>query len=92
MENTVGKGEIALNKQFLLFPKCFQNACFPGASKGVIVWEWVNHVLKLCKMQFSTVCSLWFMDCLPFHLEIFIKLSVSVKALQEHEVTFRDKV
>ena len=22
-ENTVGKGEIARNKQFLLFPKCF---------------------------------------------------------------------
>ena len=20
----------------------FQKACFPGASKGVIVWEWVN--------------------------------------------------
>ena len=23
-ENTVGKGEIARNKQFLLFPQCFQ--------------------------------------------------------------------
>ena len=22
---------------------CFQKACFPGASKGVIVWEWVNQ-------------------------------------------------
>ena len=41
-ENTVGKGEIACYKQFLLFPQCFQKACFPGASKGVIVWEWVN--------------------------------------------------
>ena len=29
VENTVGKGEIA----------CFQKACFPGTSKGVIVWE-----------------------------------------------------
>ena len=28
--------------QFLLFPQCFQKACFPGVSKGVIVWEWVN--------------------------------------------------
>ena len=26
------------------FPQCFQRACFPGASKGVIVWEWVNHL------------------------------------------------
>ena len=38
----MGKGEIARYEQFLLFPQCFQNACFPGASKGVIVWEWVN--------------------------------------------------
>ena len=29
-------------EQFLLFPQCFQKACFPGASKGVIVWEWVK--------------------------------------------------
>ena len=42
VENTVGKGEIAHNEQFLLFPQCFQKACFPGVSKGVIVWEWVN--------------------------------------------------
>ena len=40
--NTVGKGEIARHEQFLLFPQCFQKACFPGASKGVIVWEWVK--------------------------------------------------
>ena len=42
VENTVGKGEIAGNKQFLLFPQCLQKACFQGASKGVIVWEWVK--------------------------------------------------
>ena len=40
--NTVGKGEIARYKQFLLFPQCFQKVRFPEASKGVIVWEWVN--------------------------------------------------
>ena len=39
----MGKGEIALYEQFLLFPQCFQKACFPGASQGVIVWEWVNN-------------------------------------------------
>ena len=38
----MGKGEIARYKQFLLFPRCFQKVCFLGASKGVIVWEWVN--------------------------------------------------
>ena len=29
-------------EKLLLFPQCFQKACFPGVSKGVIVWEWVN--------------------------------------------------
>ena len=43
VENTVGKGEIAHYEQFLLFPQCFQKACFPGASKGAIVWEWVKE-------------------------------------------------
>ena len=42
VENTVGKGEIARYEQFLLFPQRYQKACFPGASKGVIVWEWVK--------------------------------------------------
>ena len=41
----MGKGEIARYEQFLLFPQCFLKACFPEASKGVIVWEWVNATL-----------------------------------------------
>ena len=49
VENTVGKGEIARYKQFLLFPHCFQKACFPGASIGVIVWEWVKHTSDVRK-------------------------------------------
>ena len=47
VENTEGKGEIAHHEQFFLFPQCFQKACFPGASKGVIVWEWVNYTTKV---------------------------------------------
>ena len=43
VENTVGKGETARYEQFLLFPQRFQKACFPGASKGVIVLEWVKR-------------------------------------------------
>ena len=39
VENTVGKGKKACYEQFLLFPQCLQKACFPGASKGVTVWE-----------------------------------------------------
>ena len=46
VENTVGKGEIARYEQFLLFLQCFQQACFPGASKGVIVWQCV----KACQL------------------------------------------
>ena len=46
VENTVGKGEIARYKQFLLFPQCFQKACFPRVLKGVIVWEWVKQFNK----------------------------------------------
>ena len=45
-ENKVGKGEIARYEQFLPFPQCFQKACFPGASKGVVVWEWVKVSVK----------------------------------------------
>ena len=37
------------------FSQCFQKACFPGASKGVIVWEWVNPFPN--KPWFSRVCS-----------------------------------
>ena len=48
----MGKGEIARYEQFLLFPQCFQKACFQGASKGVIVWEWV-------KVYVFTVVQLW---------------------------------
>ena len=46
VEKTVGKGEIARCVQFLLFPQCFQKACLPGASIGIIVWEWVKHSRK----------------------------------------------
>ena len=46
VENALGKGAIARYKQFLLFPQCFKKACFPGASKGVVVWEWVKIAAK----------------------------------------------
>ena len=47
VENIVGKGEIARNEQFLFFPQCFQKACFLGASKGVVVLEWVKPENKI---------------------------------------------
>ena len=54
VENTVGKGEVARYKQFLFFPQCFKKACFPGASKGVIVWEWVKHHMQI--FELGPVC------------------------------------
>ena len=54
VENTGGKGEIARYEQFLLFPQCFQKACFPGVSKAV-VWEWVNQ------MDFLDPLFLWWL-------------------------------
>ena len=53
VENTAGKGEIARYEQFLLFPQCFQKACFPEASKGVIALEWVNHSLWQGKSNYK---------------------------------------
>ena len=54
VENTLGKEEIARYEQFLVFPQCFQKACFPGASKGVIVWEWVKpNYLAMSSKIFS---------------------------------------
>ena len=58
VENTVGKGEIARYEQFLLFPHCFQKACFPGASKGVIVWEWVNLLCMVMNQGFLVLISI----------------------------------
>ena len=63
-KNTVGKGEIARHEQFLLFPQCFQKACFPGASKGVIMWEWINTIPTFDDLMgkgfLQTICSLIF--------------------------------
>ena len=55
VENTLGKGEIARYEQFLLFPQCFQKTCFPGASKVVIVWEWVKDIGLLLKQFLKNV-------------------------------------
>ena len=38
-----GKRRNCLLQAISPFPTVFQKACFPGASKGVIVWELVNN-------------------------------------------------
>ena len=47
IENIVGKEEIACTSNFSFSHNVFQTASFPDASKGVTLWEWVNHVTKL---------------------------------------------
>ena len=49
VENIVGKQKLLVTSNFS-FSQCFQKACFPGASKGVIVWEWVKWDY-VCKLQ-----------------------------------------
>ena len=68
-ENTVGKGEIAHYEQFLLFPLCFQKACFPGASKGVVVWEWVNKRIRFVFEGTENIA-----DDNPFAVKIFCRV------------------
>ena len=82
VENTVGKGEIARYEHFLLFPQCFQKACFPGASKGVIVWEWVNQRFLLFPQLFYSVqekiiilCTFNLSSANAFTLVLSMKLS-----------------
>ena len=71
VENTVGKGEIARYEQFLLFPQCFQKACFSGASKGVIVWEWVKRFPQLSWLQYR-----------PEYCNVKLKLLLSLEKNQ----------
>ena len=42
IENTLGKGEIALYEQFLLFPQCFQKTCTADTKNPGLVWEQVH--------------------------------------------------
>ena len=37
-------------------PSVFLKACFPGASKGVIVWEWVKQH-EICRLQMPSIWS-----------------------------------
>ena len=52
-------------EKFLLFPQCFQKACFSGASKGVILWEWVKHTKVYgCMIRVLILMVVWHL--IPF--------------------------
>ena len=63
IENIVGKGELDRYEQFLLFPLCFQKGCFLGASKSVIVLEWIKRtkiqIRRLNYKYYIARASLW---------------------------------
>ena len=69
VENTVGKGEIVRYEQFLLFPQCFQKVCFPGVSKGVVVWEWVNKFSTNIKVAETAAAGQKFEDIFNAYLD-----------------------
>ena len=51
---TLWEKEKLLIMSNFLFPQCFLKACFPGASKGVDVWEWVNpYSARWLKLNFQ---------------------------------------
>ena len=55
VENTVGKGEIACDELFLLFPQCFQKTCTADTQKPGPVWEWVRR--KCGRVQYYCIGS-----------------------------------
>ena len=46
VENSVGKGKIAIYEQFVLFPQCFQKTSNADMEKQGLVWERVKAILK----------------------------------------------
>ena len=62
-ENTVGKGEIACNQQFLLFPRCFLDIwrtsyhfhqIWNCGLQTLLIWKSkICHLGKLCKIQLN---------------------------------------
>ena len=75
----MGKGEIARYEQFLLFPQCFQKACFPGASKGVIVWEWFKLFEKILTWKKSKYSEIAFFSFFPQCLLPYQRQAASFK-------------
>ena len=88
------------HEQFLLFPQCFQKACFPGALKGVIVWEWVkkqgfvqesvSHIIFFLNYCEISIC-LWHSCIKSQFIHLFILSEYKPKAYKIHVLTWYDK-
>ena len=46
------KGEIACTSNFSFSHCILKRFVFPGASEGVIVWEWVNTSLNIRRVRY----------------------------------------
>ena len=61
LENAAGKGEIAPNEQFLLFPLCFQKTCTAGLVYGkcLTLYQTTNfrlvQIQSICRQE--SICS-----------------------------------
>ena len=75
----MGKGEIACFEQFLLFPQCFQKACFPGVSKGVIVLEWDKLYALSSNSVLAAGQTKEFVEHLHTHLYAYIQRREGLK-------------
>ena len=47
VENTVGKGEIARNEQFLLFPQCFQTLVLQTRKTKILFGKGLSPILHV---------------------------------------------
>ena len=65
IENTVGKGEIALYEQFLLFPQCFQKAYFQGRQTVSLCGNGLNSNLAAIYINLSDL----HLHCLQRHAQ-----------------------
>ena len=48
VENTEGKGEIARDEQFLLFPQCFKRLVSQTRKNQGLFWKWLTWNLICC--------------------------------------------
>ena len=81
-ENTVGKGEIARNEQFLLFPQCF----LPVRRIFAIC---IKFEIVVCKLfQFGRVHNLLFGKGLICTAVIFVNVANLLYCLPDYFVTF----
>ena len=95
VENTTGKGEIARYEQFLLFPQCFEKACFP-----VIVAMYLTKLLdqgKSYSVIFAAVYSIQWIHSLhglenPTNGSIVKNLLEAAKRLRSAPVQKKDVI